>query len=89
MISSVKHAHANAYDQATKTVYKYRASVDSQCMALEQSVDPKEDIFVSSTVGRFSDGATVFAQGPMVKHLALSKECFSSSPLKSVFVCVQ
>lgn len=45
----------------------------------------KEDLFVSSTVVHFSDSTTVFAQGPMVKHLALSKECFSSSPFKVCF----
>ena len=48
----------------------------------------KEDLFVSSTVVHFSDSTTVFLQGPMVKRLALSKECFSSSSLKSVFICV-
>lgn len=48
----------------------------------------KESLFVSSTVGRFSDSKAVFVQGPLVKHLALSKECFSSSPLKSVFISV-
>lgn len=70
--------------QAAVSLFRY------SCAQLSCSVWStfKEDLFVRSTVGLLSDSTTVFVQGPMVKHLALSKECFSSSPLKSVFICV-
>lgn len=74
----------NAYEPQTVSLdILVHGAFSSVCEA-----HPKEDLSVSATVVHFSDSTTVFAQGPMVKHLALSKECFSSSPLKSVFICV-
>lgn len=72
VICYVKCAHADAYDQATKSVFKCKASLYHQCVALKQSVKriSKRDLFASSTVVHFFDSATVFAQGPMVKHCA-------------------
>lgn len=71
-ICYVELAHANAHDQAITAVCVKNIS--------------RRTCF--STVVGFSDSTTVFAQRPMVKHLALSKECFSSSPLKPVLICV-
>lgn len=46
----------------------------------------KVDLFVRSMVVHFSDSTTVFVQGPLVKHLALSKECFFSFKVLFSFV---